>query len=386
MINLFLFLGAMFLLTFVLGRVIERIRVPWIFAALIIGFMLTLYNPFSSITSSSEFGFLAQIGMYFLLFVIGMELDLNELKKQGRFIFKATFFIIFLEAVFGTLLIHLVFGYDWAISFVAALSFATVGEAILIPILDEFRMVNSKLGQSIIGIGTLDDIIEIIALVLAIFIVGSSASVIHTDMALVLVSLFVLSGLAWGLTKIRKEGRKFSCINIESTFLFVLFIFFLFLGIGEYANAASVAALLAGISLKTFLPARRLKMIESEVKTMCYGFFAPLFFLWVGLNMDAGYLIEYPVLIILVVLVSTGAKMLGSWIIGRNELKTRKSVMLGLGLSVRFSTSIVIIKILFDNGLIDVGLYSVIVASSIIFSFIVPILFSNLLVRWRIRA
>ncbi|MCD6093096.1 MAG: cation:proton antiporter [Candidatus Aenigmarchaeota archaeon] len=382
MMNIFLFLCIAFLFTFLAGRLIERIRVPWIFAALIFGFLLAIYNPFSFVTSSSAFTFLAQLGMYFLLFVIGFELDLNKLKEQGGFILKSTLFIIFLEAFFGTLLVHFVFGYEWLISFVVALSFATVGEAVLIPILDEFKVVNTKLGQGIIGIGALDDMIEIFVLILVMFLVGSSASVNHLNTALILVSLFALFGLAFGLTKLKKSGAKFGFLSIENLFLFVLFVLFLFLGVGEYANATAIAALLSGIALKTFIPGERLKLIESEVKTMCYGFFAPLFFVWVGVAMDISYLVSYPLLILLVVAVSNGAKILGSLIVGRKELGIKKSVLLGVGLSVRFSTSIIIIKILLENGLIGIDLYSVIVASSIAFKFIVPVLFSNLLVRW----
>jgi len=384
MMNLFLFLSFVFLLTFILGRLIEKIRVPWIFAALILGSLLAIYNPFTSATSSPEFVFLAQLGMYFLLFVVGFEIDLSKLRKQGKFIFKATFFIIFLEAFFGTLLVHFVFGYDWLISFVVALSFATVGEAILIPILDEFRIVNTKLGQSIIGIGSLDDLIELFTLILVIFLIGSSDSAHHLNIVVILISLLTLFGLAFVLTKFRGEGRKFSFLDIENLFILILFILFLFLGIGEYAHATAIAALLSGIALKTFIPEKRLKTIESEVKTMCYGFFAPIFFLWVGSTMNMNYIVSYPLLILLVVGVSNTAKILGSWVIGKKELGTKESILLGIGLSVRFSTSIIIIKILFENGMIDVGLYSVIIASSIVFKFIVPVLFSNLIVRWKL--
>ena len=49
-----------------------------------------------------------------------------------------------------------------------------------------------------------------------------------------------------------------------------------------------------------------------------------------------------------------------------------------------FSTSLIIIKLLLDGGLIRNDLYSIIVASSIIFKFLVPVLFSNLLVKWKV--
>ncbi len=383
MVNIFLFLSVLFLLTFLFGRLMEKIKMPWVFSALILGSFLAFYNPFSSITSSSTFVFLANLGMYFLLFMIGLEIDLKELKSQSKFIVSSTFFIIFFEMVFGSLIVHFVFGYNWVISLIVALSFATVGEAILIPILDEFKIVNTKLGQMIIGIGTLDDIIEVVALIMAVVLIGSS---IHSNVniGMILFSLLILSILAMGLTKLKREGEKFKFLNIETLFLFTLSILFLFLGVGDYADSAPLAALLAGICLKTFIPMERLKLIESEIKTMTYGFFAPIFFLWAGSVMDMQYLFTYPLLILLVVLVSKGAKLLGTYIVAHKKIGVKKSILLGLGLSVRFSTSIIIIKILFDSGLITAGLYSVIIASSIIFNLIIPLVFSHLLVRWNI--
>jgi Ca2+-transporting ATPase len=163
--SIFLLLGGIFLFTFLVGILLEKFRIPWIFAALILGLILAFQNPFEVLTSSETFKFLAWLGMYFLLFLIGFELDLKKIKTLGKFIIKSTFFIIFFEAFFGSLLVHSVFGYSWFISILVALSFATVGEAVLIPILDEFKLTKTKLGQSILGIGTLDDIIEVFLII-----------------------------------------------------------------------------------------------------------------------------------------------------------------------------------------------------------------------------
>jgi len=56
---------------------------------------------------------------------------------------------------------------------------------------------------------------------------------------------------------------------------------------------------------------------------------------------------------------------------------------LGLGLSVRFSTSIVIIKYLFEHNLIPLGLYSVLIASTALFTLVIPISFAYLLGKWK---
>jgi len=382
MIGLFLFLSIAFLITFLLGRLLEKVKIPWIFAALFLGSILAVSNPFAVTTSSDTFIFLAQLGMYSLLFIIGFELDLNELLKQGKFIIKSTFFIILFEAFFGFLFVHFLFGTPWFVSLIVALSFATVGEAILIPILDEFKIINTKLGRSIIGIGTLDDVIEIVALILAMLVIGSSSTAPHFDLVVTFASLFGMFALAFGLTKLKKESSRFMFLDIPNLFIFVFFVLFLFLAVGQYADAAPIGALLAGISLRTFLPKVRIASVEKEIRAICYGFFAPIFFIWVGVTMNVGYLVSYPLLIILIIAVSSGAKLLASWLVARKELGARNSVLLSVGLSVRFSTSIVIVKILFDNALIGLHLYSVIVASSIIFTFIIPPLFSHLLLRW----
>jgi Kef-type K+ transport system membrane component KefB len=379
--NIFLFLAGAFLFTFVTGHLLERIRIPWVFAALLLGSVLAVYNPFSSITSGDTFVFLGELGMYFLLFIIGMEVNIGQIKSKGGFIFRSTFVIIFLEAVFGGLFIYYFFDYNWFISALVALSFATVGEAVLVPILDEFKAINTRLGQTLLGIGVIDNTIEIAILILVSMMIGVGGS---SDAVLMIGSLAVLVVLAMGLEKLKEKSIKFSFSNMETLFFFVVFIFFLFLGIGNYAEAMPLAAMLAGLSVRNFVPPKRLRFIEKEVKAVSYGFFVPIFFLWVGVTMEISALLAYPLAIILLVLISNGAKILGSYLTAGRELGTKQSVLLGIGLSVRFSTSIVIIKILFNNGLVDAGLYSVIIASSIAFKFIVPVIFSNLLVKWNV--
>jgi len=387
-LNIFLFLSVIFLLTYIIGMLIEKIHIPWIFAALILGFVLAIYNPFSLITFSSTFDFFSQLGMYFLLFIIGFEVDLKEMKKMGKLIIKSTILTIFLATIFGALIIYFFFSVDLLISIIVSLSFATVGEEILIPILDEFNLTNKSLGQSIIGVGSLDDIIEIISLIFVILLVGSNSPQGDFNIWVIIIALFILFLLMIGLIKFKKERKRFKHTGVEALFVFVIFVLFLFIGVGIFAEAAPLAALFAGIGLRTFLPKERLKAIESEVKTICYGFFAPIFFLMVGVSMDLKSLVTFPLLIIiiLIVLVSIVAKILASYMTGRKKLGKKDSILLGIGLSVKFSTSIVIISIFFENNLITSDLYSVIIASSMIFAFIIPILFATLLTKWKTSA
>lgn len=359
-------------------------RIPWIFAALILGLLLAWSNPFSTFTSSETFHFLGNIGMYFMLFLIGFEINFEELLEKGKFIISSAFFIILLEALFGSLVIHFIFGYNWLFSVLVSFSFATVGEAILAPILDEFDLINTDLGQMIVGIGTLDDIIEV-AVVIAVPVLLGARAGSHFNIWLSVMALIGLFGLAFGLIRLKRVSGKLEALDVEALFLLVVAVFSFFLAVGKYAEATALGALLAGVGLKSIVPNKYLSSIESDVKSVAYGVFGPLFFLLVGVKAKISYLLAAPLLILLVVGVTASAKLLSSVIAGsRKKLGIKKSLIMGVGLSVRFSTSIVIIKLLFEAGVMGVDLYTVLVASTVIYTLLIPSLLGWLVPKWNI--
>lgn len=381
MLNIFLFLAIFFIITLAIGVLLERIRVPWLFAALLIGFILAISNPFQNVTSQDSFNFLATLGLYFLLFIIGFELDFDKIRRSSKFIVKSTFIIILFEALIGMLIVHHVFHVSWLISFIVALSFATVGEAVLVPILQEFRMINSKLGQAVIGIGVLDDVFEVLTLFLVSFVAFKQIATANIIGFLALCLIFVFS---FYLSTLKEKTKLLVYKGIGSIFLIVIFILFLFIGIGIYANLEALSALLAGIVVKNFLPRKRIKLIEETIINICYGFFAPIFFLSVGLETKPDLIFAYPLLVLLVVTVSKASKIIASIVAGKKELGLKKSIVMGVALSVRFSTSIVIIKLLFEKNLIDSLLYSVLIASTMAFKFIIPVLLAYLIKKWKV--
>lgn len=388
--NLFLFISVIFLSTFLLGILLKKIRVPWIFASLILGLILSFHNSFQILTSSETFKFLAWLGMYFLLFLIGFELNLEKIKKLGKFIIKSTFFIILFEALFGSLLIHFIFNYSWFISIITALSFATVGEAVLIPILDEFKLTKTKLGQTILGIGTLDDVIEIFIIIMSVLAVPillgqNKFNIIETKILSIFLSIFILFFLSFEIIKLKKKIPWTKIDKLGSIFILTLAIFFLFTGFAQLTEMMAVGALLAGISVRNFLPKEKIYTIESKIKTLTYTFFGPIFFFWVGVDTDVNYLFKSMFLILLIIIVTYSAKILASWLVANKELGAKTAIFMGISLGVRFSTSIVIIKFLFEKNLIQPELYSVLIASMIAFKFIIPFLLSFLINKWGLK-
>ena len=376
--ELALLLAIIYLFTFAIGHFFEKIKIPWIFSALLFGFMLSVTGAFHGFIASEIFSFLAFLGMYFLLFIIGFEIDLNELLRNTKFYGKTTAFIILIEGIIGSILLHFLFSLSVIPAFVVALSFATVGEAVLIPILEEARLIRKPFGKVIIGIGIFDNAFELLALVLVSLLVGTSFS--KPQIKIIAISaLSILFLLTYLFSYLKEEGRKFKHPRIETLFVFVFFVFFIFLALGSFADASPLGAILAGMGLRNFLPEKRLKLIESEIKTMSYGFFAPLFFVWVGATTDFKYVISYAPYIVVIVLFTGIGKIAASYISTRKELGKKNALILGIGLCTRFSTSLVIIKYLFEANIISQQIYSVLIASTTIFTVFTPLIFSFLL-------
>lgn len=383
--NLSLLLAAIFVLTFILGKLIEKIRIPWVFSALFLGLLLSWYNPVPEITSSETFTFLAKLGMYFLLFIIGFDLNIRSVLKQGKFIGKLTFFVIFWETLLGTMILHYIFHTEWLTSILVATSFATVGEAVLVPILDEFNLIKTKFGQTLLGIGTLDDIVEIITVIAASSLLGVSMGNSGTSLLIVLLILALLFTIPLFLYLLRDKINHFKFKGVPTLFIFSLFILFLFVGVGEFIDIGFLGALLAGIALKTFLKTKYVESVELAIRTISYGFFVPIFFISIGLEVDIKYLLSAPLLILLVVAATDTTKILTSYILGRKNLGTKKSILMGIGLSAKFSTSIVIITLFHGKGFISSDLFSVLIGATIASKFIIPVLFSILIQKWHLK-
>ncbi|MCD6109848.1 cation:proton antiporter [bacterium] len=380
--NLSLLLSLVFLLTFIFGKIIEKIRIPWIFAALFLGLIISINNPFSTITSSENFKFLSELGMYFLLFIIGLELQIGKMLKQGKFISELTFLLVFTETFFGALIVHYIFGVNWGISFLVASSFATVGEAVLVPILDEFKLADTKFGQTILGVATLDDIVEVLTVIVASAILGYSGGYTGESFINNLLLLGLLFFIPFLLLLFRKELNHFKFKGIPVLFLFSLFMFFLLIGIGEFVESGALGALIAGISLKEILNKKQISYIKSTVEIISYGFFVPIFFVNVGLETNVNFIISAPLLVLLVVAMTKSTKIITSYLVAKNIVGKRKSILLGIGLSVKFSTSIVILTMLIENNIISSALYSTLIGAMILSKFIIPVLFSQLIQKW----
>ena len=388
--NIFILITITYIISLTIGFIIEKyLRMPWIFSALFFGIAISAFGDFSQTIRSEAIQMLATLGMLLILFLIGFNMNIIEIKKLKKQVIASTLLIIIFEGIMGSLLFYFGFpslvNHSFLIAFITALSFATVGEAILMPILREFKIINTTFGQLILGIATVDDIIELITII-GIGAILSSKHFITEMQALpspfigisALCALIIISFILIRLKeKINAKLNQTFKNNDPMRYLIIITIFFIFISIGGVQEGlAPVAAILSGIVSKQLFPKNMVKNYSKIIDFIGYLFLGPIFFLSIGAEVNISSILVAPLLIVFIGISAVGAKLLASLLVFRKLLGKKLSLLMGLGLSIRFSTSLVLQYLLFKNGLISLTLYSSLIGTAVLITPIIIYLYS----------
>ena len=367
-----------------LGYLLQKfLRMPWMFSSLFFGILLSAVGSFRSTLDSDSFRLLETLGMYLLLFIIGYSIDFRKMAKLKNQVFLGTAIIISCEGFFGSMLLYFVFpaavSNSYLVALITAFAFATVGEAVLLPILNEFKIIKTNFGQLTLGIGTLDDIVEVLMLASVAVLPGLLPTLqaqSFPDPMMVLADLGLLLILVLVIAKFGSKVADVLERNHLPSFLFsmlTLLVFFSFVALGNYVaeSLSSVGAIFGGIALRQLLPKEKLLQNEQAIEFLGYIVLSPFFFLSVGASVSVTSLIVSPLMVALIILVANGSKYVSSVALFRKLLGFKYSSLMGIGLGIRFSTGLVVQFILLRSGLISLYLYSALIAASI---FVTPII------------
>ncbi len=366
------------------GYLLQKyLRMPWMFSSLFFGLILSSLGLFKTTIESDLFKLLETLGMYLLLFIIGYSIDFKKMAKLKNYVILGTVIIIAFEGFFGSLLLYFAFptsiNNSYLIAVITAFSFATVGEAVLLPILNEFKIIKTTFGQLTLGIGTLDDIVEVLILAVVAVLPGLLPITLTQSFPNPLIVLVVLGFMSVLTLVIAKFGSKIGSVlekNHTPSFIFsllTLLVFFSFVALGNFVaeSLASVGAIFGGIVLRELLPKERLYQNEQAIEFLGYIFLSPFFFLSVGASVSVSSIFVAPLMVGLILLVANGSKYLASVALFRRLLGFKYSSLMGIGLGIRFSTSLIVQFILLKSELITLDLYSALIAAAI---FVTPVI------------
>ncbi|HHC07983.1 MAG TPA: cation:proton antiporter [Actinobacteria bacterium] len=383
-------------IAFVVGSIFDRVRVPRILAALFVGMgaHLVLGAPDPSAPLGEILGLLGQLGVLWLLLLIGLEIDPREMSNMGGDIVLLTVFNTVVPFLFGFGFM-LALGYGVFLSLFIGMTRMPTAEAVVVPILDEFGMVNTRVGRFVVGAGVLDDLVEVVLVVVASVWIGTTAAgtggslgtAIEHDVVDVVgggaaFALVAYAAYRWILPFLATwtRGRPRELLLLSSVTLFALGGLAQLVGLGLV-----VGALVTGIVLRPTVdggePGRL--GVRAAIDLGAYGFFGPLFFLWVGRSVDLAGMVEAPWLAIGLFSAAFFGKLLGAWLLVPFGRATREEALAtGIGLNARLTTEIIVAQLLLGAGIIDDQIFTALVAASGLSTLLVPPLFAVVLDRW----
>lgn len=383
-------LALIFALTYISGYWLSKFRIPSILAALFVGIALS-YMPFfefihTTVSFESSFSFLSDLGVLFLLFYIGLQIELGEMKRSSSDIVWLTVLNTTFPFLFGAAAMFL-YGYGWAISLVIGMTRMPTAEAVIVPILDEFKMIKTRVGTFIIGAGVLDDIIEVILVGIVSIWIGSKTGQTHGGITGLLAGIFAFMLISWILYRLMPFViQKWKPNNLSTLMIFSLIVLFGFGGFGEYVELGMVVgAITAGVIMRPMFEReeRKGEMLTSTTQTLSYGFFGVIFFFWVGFNADMEGILKEPLLAVVLYLAGTLGKLFGVLLmVPMKKMRLKEALIVGVGLDARLTTEIIVAHLLYSASIIDLKLFTALVAASSFTALSVPLLFSLLVRYW----
>jgi Kef-type K+ transport system membrane component KefB len=354
----------------------RRLRIPS--SALEILFGILLFRVLLS-HRPQWLDLLKQIGLIYLMFIAGMELDLRQVMESRRSLW---YVLIPLLSLALTPLPFVIAGYP----FYLGVAVAMVSAGIVIPLLKEVGMMQTSIGRHIIGVALTGELMSILVLTLidAYHLHGLSLSGALQIFKLVLLlgagilAIKILYLAAWWNPQ-RVEKVMESEDPVEEGIRVVISVAF---AGGLFAAAAGVEPILgsfmAGVVFSYVF--KSTGRFEEKINAVGFGFFIPFFFIGVGSGFDLG-LLESPGKIFFS-LALTGAIFLSNLfplLLARYmKFHLREALGMSLVLSAPLSLLVVAGALGEKMGLITADMNGALVLSAILSSILFPSLFRPL--------
>lgn len=367
-------LAVIMLVAGVVTILFHRLKQPVVLGYIVAGFIIGPHTPpFGLIHDEDTIKTLAELGVIFLMFCLGLEFSLRKLFKVGATAFIAAFLEIILMIWIGY---EIGRWFDWSTMdslFLGAI-LAISSTTIIVKALNDLKMKDQRFAQLIFGVLIVEDIlgIGIIALLSSIAVSGtvSSGEVFSTVGKL---SLFMVVALVIGILLVPRLLAYVA--NFESNEMLLITVLGLCFGFCLLVVKLEYSMVLGAFLIGAIMAeSRQLLKIERLIEPV-RDMFSAIFFVAIGLMIDPRILLQYawPIAVITVAVVL--GKMLscglGAFIAGNDG---RTSLRVGMGLSQIGEFSFIIAALGMTLQVTSDFLYPVAVAVSAITTLLTPYL------------
>ena len=366
------------------AEIAQRLKLPGVVGEIVAGCLIGPsalgWLKVSDIASGTPLDVLAEIGVVLLLFAVGLEMRLDDLKKVGRSAFLVGILGVVVPFVLGSIWAHGA-GFEWARSLFVAAAFVATSAGITARVLQERGALQRIESRVILGAAVIDDILAMLLLgVVAALGGGEDIRVGRLILVLVQAIAFV-AVIGWlGTRVMRVKGHWLERpINPLSPLTIALT---LCLGLAFLSTKLGLAAII-GAFLAGMIASETRKREELEHQTQpLLAFLTPFFFVVTGAKIDLSVFASGAALwmLLVVTVIAVISKFAGGFL-GALSLGRRGATIVGVGMVPRGEVGVVIASLGLAEGVFSAEIYAVIVAMSLLTSIITPPVLAALLKR-----
>ena len=371
----------------ILGEVFKRLKLPAMVGHLLAGVIVgpTLLNL---VHTDESFLVFIDLAVFFLMFLAGLELHPEEIKKAGK---KAMILSLLAFSIpfLGTFGIMHVLDQPLVTSLFVSLTLAITAVPVSAVVLMEFGLLKSKLGTTVMTAGIINDILSlvILAIILQMSVEPTTSDV---DVMEIVISTGKIAAFIGGIFFVDFLLNKFShhiptkfipvfskMKTQESGFAILLIVTFTISVIAELSGLHFIiGTFFAGLIIyRKLIGKEHFETINDVYGKITFGFFSPIFFAFIGAELHAQSLSDVLPLFLLLLAIAIAGKIGGGFLGAKLAgFSTSKSKTIGYLMNSRGMVELVIAVIGLEAGIIDHTLFSVIVAIGFITTVLAPVM------------
>ncbi len=376
---------------------IKMRRIPSVIVEIILGFVIGHYFIEFDEHSLEILRFLALSGFVFLMFLSGLEIDMDQLiaSLPRRRLTVSTYLSNPMLVGVSHFLLAMIFSYlaAWWLSGMTnignvwyfSLIMVTTSVGIILPVLKNRGEIHSRFGQMLIIAAAVADIFSILLFTFTASILKNG---FHWELLLI-VALFFVFYLFYFIGRKLKHipalkrityqlSHAASQINVRSILLLIL----IFVVIAQYIGEEVIllGAFLSGLLISAFMHKER-SLVMIKLDGMGYGFFIPIFFIMVGYEFDPSAFSEFEnslvIFLVTLLIVLFLIKLIPS-LLWYRLFGFRKAIAGGFLMSSRLSLIIAASAIGLQLGVISPGINASFVMMAVATCLLSPTLFNTL--------
>ncbi|MES2626120.1 MAG: cation:proton antiporter [Pseudomonadota bacterium] len=385
LVQFILSLGLLLLAAIAAGYLARRFRMPTVIGELAAGILLGptvlgIYWPELNqllFASSGEVaqarGALLNISSILLLFVIGLEIDLHKIRELRNTIVWTSlsgFAFPFVLGVASIFLFPGIWNYSsdtnkWLLPLFIGTALSISALPVIARVLLDLGLLKSKIGSIILASATIDDLLGWI--LFAILVANFSTGEQGINPALSVLGIFVMFGLA--LTVGRTQANKLTTWSEahpsrDNTFLSITLV--LILITAAIAEKIGIHAILGAFVVGIAFSNPETNRMHEVIKQIVIAFFAPLYFVAVGLQVN--FLEQFDIVLVLFVVgIATVGKVLGVFAGAKiAKVDTREALAIGFGMNARGAVGIILATSAYQARLIDERIFVALIVMAMV--------------------